>query len=128
MRCLEQLFYRKDISVNVERYSFQVELSLTFVTNLQLFIFTTPLTNILPFHWFRARHMICLSFTIRRPCGSASVCRELVRRLAHGVQYPDARRVYEDDKLIVCNHFGLHDTTCSTVKVFAVCIRVVRGL
>ena len=95
---------------------------------LTMFYIITPLTNILPFHWFRARHMICLSFARRRPCDSASVCRALVRRLAHGVQYPDVRCVYEDDKLIVCNHFGLHDTTCSTVKVFAICIRVVRGL
>ena len=86
------------------------------------------LTNVLPFHWLRALHMIWLSFARRRPCDSASVCRALVRRLLHGVQYPDVRCVYEDDKLIVCNHFGLHDTTCSTVKVFAVCIRIVRGL
>ena len=60
--------------------------------------------------------MICLNFTIRRPCDSASVCRALVRRIADGVQYPDVHCVYEDNKLIVCNHFGLHGTTCSTVK------------
>ena len=95
---------------------------------LTMFYIITPLTNIVPFHWFRARHMICLSFTRRQPGDSASVCRALVRRLSHGVQYPDVRCVYEDDNLIVCNHFGLHDTTCSTVKVFATCIRDVRGL
>ena len=38
----------------------------------------TPLASILPAHWFRARHMICLSFARRRPCDSASVCRALV--------------------------------------------------
>ena len=85
----------------------------------------TPLTNIMPFHWFRARHMICLSFTRWPPCDSASfavweciVCRVIVRRLSHGVQYPDVflptsnpiscafgiwnarmkRYMYEDDK------------------------------
>ena len=48
----------------------------------------TPLTNILPYHWFRAYHMICLSFTRRRPRDSASFA-VIVRRLTHGVQYPD---------------------------------------
>ena len=58
---------------------------------LAIFYIITPLTNFLHFHWFRARHMICLSFTRRRPCDSASVCRALVRRLSPGVQYPDVR-------------------------------------
>ena len=39
---------------------------------LTMIYIITPLTNILPFLWFRARHMICLSFTRRRPCDSAS--------------------------------------------------------
>ena len=96
---------------------------------LAMLYIITPLTNVLPFHWFRARHMVCLSFTRRRSCdSSASVCRALVQRLSHCVQYPDVRCVYDDDTLIVCNHFGLHDTTCSTVTVFAICIRVVCGL
>ena len=63
-----------------------------------VYTFITPLTSIIPAHWFRARHMTCLSFARRRPCDSASVCRALVRRLAHGMHYPDARCVYEDDK------------------------------
>ena len=61
-----------------------------------LLVIITPLINILPFHWLtcRARHMICRSFTRRRPCDSASfavckcnVCCVIVRRLSHGVQY-----------------------------------------
>ena len=84
---------------------------------LTMFYIITSLTRILPAYWFRVRHMTCLSFARRRPCDSASVCRALVRRLSHGVQYPDVRCVYEDDKLlIVCNHFGLHDTTCSRAQ------------
>ena len=39
---------------------------------IHIVAFITPLTNILPFNWFRAPHMICLSFTRRRLCDSAS--------------------------------------------------------
>jgi hypothetical protein len=49
---------------------------------LTMFYIITPLTNILPFHWFRARHMRCLSFARRRPCDGASVCRVIVHRFA----------------------------------------------
>ena len=48
--------------------------------NNPLTAFITPLTNILPFHWFRVRHITCLSFT-------RNGCRVLVQRLSHGMQY-----------------------------------------
>ena len=121
-------FETSNYKSEVSKSNLWIVTSFSKTMSLQLFYIITPLASILPAHWFRARHMTCLSFARRRPCDSASVCHALVRRLAHGVQYPDVRCVYEDDKLIVCNHFGLHDTTCSTVKVFAICIRVVRGL
>ena len=41
-------------------------------TENQIASLITPLLSILPFHWFRACHMICLSFTRRRPSDSAS--------------------------------------------------------
>ena len=50
---------------------------------LTMFYITTPLTNILHFHWFRAWHMICLSCI--KDGGHV-----IVHRLpSHGMQYQD---------------------------------------
>ena len=60
-------------------------------THVNIMYIITPLTKILPFHWFRARHMICLSFTRnsgrvivhRLPCDSPTTItwRAVPRRL-----------------------------------------------
>ena len=64
--------------------------------------------------------MICRSFTRRRPCDSASVSRALVRRLYHtACSTQTSVAWYGDDKLIVCKHFGLRDTTCSNVNLYS---------
>ena len=79
-------------------------------------LYKTPLTNILPFHWFRARHTICLSFITRNggcvivhhlPCDSLTT----IKRRA------EPRRLFthfEPNQLCVC---------VSEMRVRTLCVR-----
>ena len=74
-------YFSNNVGLNNDKFT---RVSGTWICSLQILVsvasIITPLTNILPFHWFRACHTICLSFARRRSCDSASVCRALVRK------------------------------------------------